>query len=121
MTYRVIKNFNIAPAYSDELEYSTLAAFKENVMRIYDYTEENYLQHLDNAGIVDWDQKREAYILARERKTESFDEETKTYTVIRDWDSLEQWEDHRHFSILNQGLAEFDELYIQTLVLAEEV
>lgn len=115
MTYTVTKRFNIKEEFASTLEHSTMADFKANVMRINEFSEADYIDALRNAGIPDWAEKESAYILARSRKTESFDSDTKTYIVSRDWDSIDQWEDHLRFYKLSAIPDEFTKYYVQNI------
>ena len=115
MTYTVTKRFNVKEEFASTLEHSTMNDFKANVMRINEFTEADYVDALRNANIPDWDEKESAYILARARKTESFDLDTKTYIVSREWDSIDQWNDHLRFHELSAVPDEFTTHYVQSI------
>ena len=94
MTYTVTKKFKIKAEYADTIAHSTMEEFKSNVMLMDDLTDDQYIDLLRAANIPLWNEKEAEFLKARSNKVESFDAETKEYTVTRTWDSLEQWAEY---------------------------
>lgn len=97
MSYTVSKKFKIRPEYAFEIPHSTLEEFKENVLMESTKNEEYYIQKLRDANMDGWSEREAEFVAVRANKNESFDEETKEYTVTRTWDSFEQWQDYSDY------------------------
>ena len=121
MVYRVTKKFTVKPEYADSLDHSTMEEFKTNVMQLDEKGESDYIQVLKDANIDGWAEKESDHIAARNRKTESFDAEEKAYIVSRDWDSIDQWNDHVKFHIESSSDEVFKIYYDESIISQEEI
>lgn len=114
MTYTVKRKYVIKPEYADSISHSTLEEFKANVLQHGangEKGEEYYVSRIRSLNLEGWDEREAEFLAARANKVESFDESTKELTIVRTWDSIEQWFDYIQIISLANLEDEFVVLY----------